>query len=88
MISTFLAHQRYPPVYMAAKKGYCDAVTCLMLHPEHKQRLDAFNEEGETPLMIATINRDFDMMELLLAHGAAINMVTVVRCKSYSFSED
>ena len=56
----FIRAVSYGNINLARKLLICDA------------EIDTVNDKGQTPLMIATIKGNIDLVDLLLQHGASI----------------
>ena len=48
----------------------CADVVRLLLKPEYHSNINAQDDKGQTPFMIATANGEHDIMQLLLVYGA------------------
>lgn len=63
--------QGQPALILAMQKGSAKAVNLLVNWPG--SNLSIQNPQGETPLMLASINNQMDLAKVLIARGAAVN---------------
>lgn len=57
-------------LHIAAFNGDVTIMQLLLQHPQNLNMLDATNDEGYTPLQIAIIKKNHDIIKLLLKQGA------------------
>jgi ankyrin repeat protein len=60
-------------LHVAAREESAAALAQLLKHPD--LQVDASNQAGETPLMLAALRGRLDLVKALVARGAAINRV-------------
>ncbi|ETS80422.1 hypothetical protein PFICI_07951 [Pestalotiopsis fici W106-1] len=60
------------PLHMAAKQGHCNIVRILL---DHDADCNLQDQDGQTPLVHATIRGYEDVADLLLSHGASLRYV-------------
>lgn len=60
------------PLHIAAQTGYVEFMQKLFARGNIN--LDALDQQGQTPLLIAVCNNDFDICEMLIDGGANINI--------------
>ncbi|PKK42276.1 hypothetical protein CI102_12700 [Trichoderma harzianum] len=63
-----------PPIHYAVEKGVFQVVKCLL--DEKLADINAKSENGEMPLIRGVINRDEEMVQLLLDRGADASATT------------
>lgn len=60
-------------LHTAVKNDNIDMVKLLLGQPEYRRQINKYNNQYDTPLIIAVENDNIEMVKLLLKYGADIN---------------
>ncbi len=66
-----VSEKAQPALLSALRAESYKSAKVLIAHP--KTRLDLTNPQGESPLMMAALKGNIELMDLLIAHGARVN---------------